>query len=443
MTATILARRISTFLLFAALCCARDRALLVGVGDYPTPIPRLPGIDLDIASHTRMLGQLGFAPESIRVISNRDATIERIRREMRNWLASGSAPEDRIVFYFSGHGSLVEDTRRRVSGVLIPFDTKVTGNGLANILTGEELGSLLSEIHSNRILVVIDACHSGHLTDASKGVGIVPKFFDYRGVPASGDGFAIQFPRTKGVEMSNRSSYLLLAASRRNEIAGATVNGSLLTLALVRTVGQLLGRNSPVTLDSAHPLVTSFVLQLYPAQHPEISGDTALRNFDWSLRRHEPSCAQVPQPEDWKFLGEVYSSRGGDIRIGKVKPLYKNAEAMELEVDIPSDGFLNIVTVGQRDSVATVLFPNAYAEQNHVKAGMIRIPDSPAYRLNQEAGCPEDNEVLILFSTQDVNLFREGVGTNVFKQFGEQTRGTVVRPGNGFLAGFANYRIVP
>src|SRR5262249_8976891 len=114
------------------------------------------------------------------------------------------------------------------------------------------------------------------------------------------------------------------------------------------------------------------------------------------------------------------------------------------EVDLPSKGYLNIVAMGARDSAATVLFPNQHEPDNLQEAGRVHIPNASTYVLSQEvSGQPEDNELIVIFTSRELNLYKSGTGKEAFRKMTESTRGTVVRAAPGMSAGLVTYRINP
>ena len=108
-------------LLFIALVCffsgtglpsiarAGDRALLVGVGKYRNPRANLSGIDLDIRMMKGMAHLMGFSDSQIKVIENERATASNVETAINEWLVKGAGSGDRVLFYFSGHGSQIPD----------------------------------------------------------------------------------------------------------------------------------------------------------------------------------------------------------------------------------------------------------------------------------------------------------------------------------------------
>src|SRR5579862_3467436 len=92
-------------LVLAAPASARPRALLIGVADVPNN--ELPGIDLDMDNMKKVAAIMGFAPEDIKVLFNQQATHANVMQALNGWAREGVGPEDKVLIYFSGHGTRV------------------------------------------------------------------------------------------------------------------------------------------------------------------------------------------------------------------------------------------------------------------------------------------------------------------------------------------------
>jgi hypothetical protein len=442
--------RLLSFVFTAALCVAEDRALVVGVGKYADPsVPSLPGINLDTQMYTTVLGQLGFQPSQIHCLMDSQSTLANIRGEIQNWLAT-AGPNDRACFYFSGHGSLSRDDQGKEIAVLVPHDVRIGQGRLLNALGGPDMAAMFGALQTRNMLIVADACHSGHMTDASKGLGRVPKFLTYRGMPTGGartlvvSRIATKGIVARGVGKENQMNHMLFSACRREEVAGATQKGSVLTVAISAMVDELVKNGKPVTMAGTHQMVVALLKGR--DQHPELSGDGDLQQVNWAVGGGGNNSQPQPQTGggDWDLIQRVYTLRTGDLNVRVSKPVYRNGEKMTIDVDVPTGGYVNIIAMGNKDSAATVLFPNQYVSDNKVGAGTLHIPNTGAYFLSQEApGGDEDDELVVILSQQPMNLYKDGVGKEQFRKLTKRTRSTVVRPteNNGYSAGFATYKI--
>ena len=196
-------------------------ALLVGIDTCPKLNHALLGPRHDIARFSRLLQErFDFPSEHIIPLVNRDAK----RADIFNALDSISdetQAKDLILFYFSGNGSQVIPDKtnpdRRVA-TLVPYDSgREDGQ---NFDIGEpELNRYWRKISKDRrLVVIIDACHSGgmgenqnalpplHPEDSVRGLGpLIPAN------PPDGDSF--------GAELSLADNYTILSACRKSETA--------------------------------------------------------------------------------------------------------------------------------------------------------------------------------------------------------------------------------
>lgn len=142
-------------------------ALLIGVAKYASPhIPPLPETVLndarDLAALLQRPERAGYKPKNVRVLLDEQATREGILEGLR-WLAKRAGEHDTAVVFFSGHGGRVEEGPQRGS-YLLPFDTDPT-NPQASALSSEQFTAALNAIRTQKLLVLIDACHSGGSAD--------------------------------------------------------------------------------------------------------------------------------------------------------------------------------------------------------------------------------------------------------------------------------------
>ena len=85
-----------------------QKALLVGINDYPDPAQRLEGCVNDVFTMSSVLQDCGFPPEAIRTCLDDRATAEGILSRLK-WLLDDPRPGDELVFYYSGHGARIPE----------------------------------------------------------------------------------------------------------------------------------------------------------------------------------------------------------------------------------------------------------------------------------------------------------------------------------------------
>jgi len=188
MTHRIYAVLLMILLLIPGFAEAENRALIIGVGKYRIENASLPGIEQDVNNMIKIAQQIGFADNQIKVLRDADATLVNIENGLTTWLIQGVKPSDRVLIYFSGHGSYIPDENGDeddgTDEVLLPYDTEQTEKGLKNALVDDRFGELLAKIPSKEVFVLIDACHSGSSTKSvDRNRQEYPKFFQYPNIP--------------------------------------------------------------------------------------------------------------------------------------------------------------------------------------------------------------------------------------------------------------------
>ena len=164
-------------LMLAGLLCAatgaaaRDRALVVGVNQYPLVehgARDLRGAVPDALSFARALETtFKFDPADIKLLRDGEATAAAITSGFENWLIAGSGPGDRVVFFFSGHGAtrmVRENGRERPTSTLVASDAAPAGKTFSNMIEGRQIGRYLQRLKDRRVTVFADSCHSGSVT---------------------------------------------------------------------------------------------------------------------------------------------------------------------------------------------------------------------------------------------------------------------------------------
>ncbi len=218
------ARRRPTLWLLAALaiCCFADaaagaqRALLVGIDRYrpeagAVAVTRgrakasaswvdLRGAVNDAEALRAILqGRFGFPSESVRVLTDGEATRDGILNAIREHLIEASGPGDVNLFYFAGHGSQLRNAASTEADLLDETIVPADANRGAADIRDKELRSLFNDVldRGAELVVILDSCHSGSATrsfhavedvrtlppryEAEAGAATPP--FDPRGAP--------------------------------------------------------------------------------------------------------------------------------------------------------------------------------------------------------------------------------------------------------------------
>jgi hypothetical protein len=459
----------ATPLLFASIAPlhGEDYAVLIGLNYRKAPFrglaeKPLPGIELDIEHMRHIASEMGI--RNVQVLWNEQATYVGIRQTLAA-LAQRVKPTDRVLIYYSGHGTHVDDdSRDEADGqdeALIPFDT-YPGR---NLLIDDEFGGLLDRIGSNRVLVVVDACHSGtgaRAVGELDAAGSVAKFFDFgaaapqeqmsdRGLDLAGDFLP------KG---EKRGKFVAIMGAKDSETAKATRKGSLLTIAVRGYFDEVAkGGQCSMQLESMFATVQSRVvrsaeeLRRTPPdngpQTPQLQAeDPTLRKQTIALQgRQGCTAAPVNVNERMQYWNDFAAQAPEKLTFStnaSAVPVHPNPDTpnrcsatqglLSMQVTAPRDGYLTILNIGEGDQAATVLFPNGFQRDNRVRSGhRIQIPGSgqnwclparlPAGRNSQ------DVLVVAIFTENNVNLFQKGEGTGTFREISGGARSFAAESG--------------
>src|SRR5207253_753971 len=121
-----------------------------------------------------------FKPEDIVTLKDRQAARGALLTALAGRLAANAQRGDIVVFYFSGHGSQVRNSRSRetdrMDESILPADSR---RGAADIRDKEMLASFEQILdHGAHLTVILDTCHSG------SGARGLPGDLHHRGVRA-------------------------------------------------------------------------------------------------------------------------------------------------------------------------------------------------------------------------------------------------------------------
>ncbi|MBL7203041.1 MAG: caspase family protein [Desulfobacteraceae bacterium] len=132
-------------------------AVVVGINEYEKWSALEFGI-ADAEAVKARLEQDGF--DDITVILDRQATQRRILTALYDYLPKKVQRDDRVVFYFAGHGQTHNLPGGGKQGYIIPVDAGVD-NYTSTGISMDQIRGLSSRIAAKHILYIMDSCYSG------------------------------------------------------------------------------------------------------------------------------------------------------------------------------------------------------------------------------------------------------------------------------------------
>jgi hypothetical protein len=259
------------------------RALLIGIDKYlprpanlrngrpGDPVSNLEGSMNDVlAMKAVLIARYGFKAANVHILSDTQATRERILAETRDWLVRAPAPGDVSVFYYAGHGSQVRNSLSpeldKLDETIVPTDANLGRRDIRD----KELARLFNQALDKGVVLtaIFDSCHSGSIARGPSRAR--PRFAspDTRDVA---DPEVPAPPESRGALVLSAALDMQLSDEVLVPEEGDAVHG-LFTWALVRTL-----RTMPVTESAQRAFLRVHALLQSGAynQEPGIAGTEA------------------------------------------------------------------------------------------------------------------------------------------------------------------------
>ena len=153
-------------------------ALVVGVNDYDN-VPDLHyAVEDALAIKNLLINDLGFPRNNVRYLIDKEATQSNINKELQKLLKS-AGPNDRVVFYFAGHGETEKlGLEQGDAGFLMPSDADAE-NLFFSAIPMEDLKSISKFSKAKHMLFLVDACYSGLAAVNTRGLSTnTPNYID-------------------------------------------------------------------------------------------------------------------------------------------------------------------------------------------------------------------------------------------------------------------------
>ena len=213
----------------------REKALVIGISDYPPPIRKLPAVATDVREMARLLGsdQGQFPSQNVRSLADEEATHKAIL-DVIEATFSGVKADDAVFAYMAGHGEVVAGEY-----YFIAHDT--TAQGIAtNGVPLKKIKEAFDSSPSKRAFLWLDFCHSG---------GIIPR--DIEG------GLDDRDVISRTLEVAQGQGKLIVAACTPGQKAyeSAAVGHGLFTEALLTGLKGEAVNKGEVTINSLYDYI--------------------------------------------------------------------------------------------------------------------------------------------------------------------------------------------
>lgn len=404
---------------FARPASARIHALILTIGAYRNGIPPLSGVAMDAETGRSIARRMGVPDANIHALRDEQLTLDGMRRAF-DALEASIADGDEVFIYYSGHGGrqkVVEaNGAERCAESLITVD----GEGFLD----SELEARLKKLtaRSRKVVVFLDACHSGGVTTRTlaSGAPFTPKF--WQGKNAGGDSCSMPVNvLTRGLGKpsaqpgNGAANFAFIAAARDNEISldqpGRGGIASQSWLACMAGGAQDSDGSGGLSAEEIRACAQQQIdtrlknVRGYLPHHVAITGNAdmvlsyAVKGAD-ELPAAAPAPTLTPaparpappatpvrpapapstKPSPLATLQDLYNNRD-DRRLVTASSEHPQArighDKVEFTVSSREGGYLYLLMVGSDGKAFDLLFPNSLDQDNRIRPGeTLRLPRS-------------------------------------------------------------------
>jgi hypothetical protein len=145
-------------------------ALVVGVSDYSNGWPDLPNTISDATKVKNSLEQQGF---QVTLVTN--PTHDQFKRALDDFIFNNGIFEDnRLLFYFAGHGYSMDMGYGGTTGYIVPSDAPIPQQNKASFMrkaiSMREFDNQARQIQAKHVLYIFDSCFSGSIFALSRSI---------------------------------------------------------------------------------------------------------------------------------------------------------------------------------------------------------------------------------------------------------------------------------
>lgn len=177
-------------------------ALLVGVSDYKN-IRSLSNVVIndvkDVHDILVSKNTCCYDPRQVKILDNTDASITGLKDGLE-WLITNAKQNGTCIIYFTGHGGRIKENEKYINA-LLPYDFDPS-NPLGTSLKSNDLSTYFKRIPSERLVVILDCCHSG-------GIGEFKSYFSFE--------YGVDIKSLN--ETTGGKGRIIIASSDKNEIS--------------------------------------------------------------------------------------------------------------------------------------------------------------------------------------------------------------------------------
>jgi hypothetical protein len=371
--------------------CGETHALIMAISNYSMPgVTPLKGVVHDVASAQGIARRLGVKDANIVVLRDGELSLRGMTHAFDE-LHERVAPNDNVFIYYSGHGSRyrVSDPAERCAESLVAAD----GEAFLDAALEARLKTLAGK--ANKLVVFVDACHSGGVTTRmTADPRFTPKYL------ARNDAEACEVPVNvlkRSIALGARSvgsgadNYVYIAAARDNEVSlDEAERGGIATQAWHQCVSGAaldLDASGGISAEEVRICAQQLIdqklqnIQGFSPHHISITGNSRALLGLVSLP-DSSAAAEAAAPAE--TLKDIYSQRD-DRRTVSLKlaqpQLRIGRDALQLTVTSERAGHVYLLMAGSDGKTFDMLFPNRLDTKNQIEAGQTLQLPRPSWQI--------------------------------------------------------------
>ncbi len=230
-------------------------AIVIGVNNYPKGDRNTPNLNFAVSDAKRVADKLTDLGFEVRTLIDEQATRQNIIHLLADDIGPKTKENDRILFYFAGHGATKERADKTFMGYILPHDY-IPSKHSATAISMQQLRDASSEIKAKHMLYLMDSCFSGGLL---AGRGRMPT--------AGTTGYQYLLNITKG------RSHVVIAAGGKDQVVKEDGGSGIFTRVFLDALSQRSGmpwaKDGYVTAMDLASYVMKRVPDLAPLQTPQ------------------------------------------------------------------------------------------------------------------------------------------------------------------------------
>jgi hypothetical protein len=150
-------------------------AVIIGIAKYKyaeqNSLENLIFADDDANDFARVLRNLGWSEDHIKLLVNEEASRRNITIALESWLTK-AGPQDQIVLFWSGHGFPDPENPEKVYFACYDTDISIPATGYRM----DRVRLTLEETGAKNVFLFADTCHAGKLiTRGNRDISIIPQ----------------------------------------------------------------------------------------------------------------------------------------------------------------------------------------------------------------------------------------------------------------------------